>query len=381
MEFALDDVLRELLMLAREVFADHSDPERLSALASQGSAVDPDLWAALAASGLLGVSLPEQVGGGDLGMVALALVLEEQGAHLAQVPLWSAAVAARCIAAGPHELAGAVLPTYVDGGCRIALGLEEAASPDCLLPTTWCEPSVGQATVRSVPATHVVTGAKVLIPAGGDAAVLVLTAMTADGPVVLAVDPEGAGVQATMSRTTSCDTAATVDLDRAPAVQVAGPGPAGVPRLLAEAQTALAACQTGVARGATRLAADYVSSREQFGRPIGTFQAVQHKVADCHIDVSAQRATCWQAAYALDAADTPTDQTLAHAHVAAWWAQRAGLDVVHRVLHLHGGMGVDVDYPAHRYFLRGKENASFFGAQQQSLASLGTLVALGGVSA
>ena len=139
------------------------------------------------------------------------------------------------------------------------------------------------------------------------------------------------------------------------------PGDGALATLLRRASIALAAVQLGVAEGAMRLAASYTSERVQFGRPLGSFQAVQHQLADCWIDVDAMRVTLWEAL----SRDADPDSTVADAErtalVASWWRTQAGLDVVHRVQHVHGGMGVDVDYPVHRYFLWGKQIASTLG--------------------
>ena len=109
-----------------------------------------------------------------------------------------------------------------------------------------------------------------------------------------------------------------------------------------------------------------MSVREQFGRPLGSFQAVQHQLADCWIDVDAMRLTLWQAL---------EDGTRRSALVAKWWCDQAGLDVVHRVQHVHGGIGVDVDYPVHRHFLWGKQISSTLGGSAAALADLGDLIA------
>ncbi|HLV73608.1 MAG TPA: acyl-CoA dehydrogenase family protein, partial [Vulgatibacteraceae bacterium] len=112
-----------------------------------------------------------------------------------------------------------------------------------------------------------------------------------------------------------------------------------------------------MAQGALRLAADHLSAREQFGRPLATFQAVQHQLADCYIEIDALRVCLWHAISLIAAGEDAESAVL----VAKWWADEGGLNVVHRTQHLHGGIGVDVDYPVHRHFLWGKQISGTLG--------------------
>ncbi len=147
--------------------------------------------------------------------------------------------------------------------------------------------------------------------------------------------------------------------------------------------------QLGVTRGALAHATSYLSERRQFGRPLGTFQAVAHQLADCHIDIEAAGVTLWQAATRLDDADgadaDPADHDPADldrtALVAKWWATDAGQRVVHRVQHVHGGIGVDLDYPVHRHYLWGKEIAGTLGGPGADLDRLGAVLAATEVTA
>jgi 3-oxocholest-4-en-26-oyl-CoA dehydrogenase beta subunit len=130
---------------------------------------------------------------------------------------------------------------------------------------------------------------------------------------------------------------------------------------------ALAAVQAGVTDAALRLTASYTSEREQFGKPLSTFQAVALKAADAYLDATAIRATALQAAWALDNDPDPVLAVL----TAAWWAAEAGQHCVHLTQHLHGGMGADVTYPVHRYFLWGKQIELRLGGASALLAALG----------
>jgi acyl-CoA dehydrogenase len=131
------------------------------------------------------------------------------------------------------------------------------------------------------------------------------------------------------------------------------------------------AVQAGVTDAALRLTADYTSHREQFGKPLSTFQGVALKAADAYVDARVIRAAAMQAAWTLDAA---LDADLA-VLTAAWWAAEGGQHCVHVTQHLHGGMGADVTYPAHRYYLWGKQIELLVGGASRLLADLGSALA------
>jgi acyl-CoA dehydrogenase len=135
--------------------------------------------------------------------------------------------------------------------------------------------------------------------------------------------------------------------------------------------TLLAAMQAGVTDAAVRLTADYTSSREQFGKPLSTFQAVALQAADAYVDSRAIEACALQAAWSIDAGEDATLPAL----TAGWWASEAGQRCVHLAQHLHGGMGADVTYPLHRYFLHGKQIELLCGAASSLLADLGDALA------
>jgi 3-oxocholest-4-en-26-oyl-CoA dehydrogenase beta subunit len=141
--------------------------------------------------------------------------------------------------------------------------------------------------------------------------------------------------------------------------------------MLDRALVGLCATQVGVAEGALRMAADYTSERQQFGRPLSTFQGVALKAADAYVDTEAMRVTLWQAAWRLTAGLDAAKEVL----VAKWWAAEGGQRVVHITQHLHGGMGADVDYPVHRYFLWGKQIEDTLGGASAQLARLGQALA------
>ena len=137
------------------------------------------------------------------------------------------------------------------------------------------------------------------------------------------------------------------------------------------AAVALAAIAVGASEEALKQTAQYTSTRKQFGREIGSFQGVSLRAADAYIDVEAMRSTMWQAAWRIDQGQAD----LKAAAVAKWWACMGGHRVSHTVQHLHGGIGADVDYPIHRFYLRLKHLAMTLGGSNEQLAALGARMA------
>ncbi len=270
-------------------------------------------WADLVAANLLGITLPESAGGSGLGMVELALMLIEQGRVVAPVPLWPTLVAAMAV-----EMFGLDREQWLP---RVAMGDAVLSIVDGDAPVPY-----GDA------AEALLVGRRIVEPGQ-------LTPVnTTDGqPAALATHNE--------------------PMD---------------PWVRQRALVALSALQVGVCDAALKQTAAYVSERVQFGRPIGTFQAVAHRAADAYNDVQAMRLTALAAAWKLDAGLDAT----AEVHVAKWWAAEGGHRVVHAAQHLHGGIGADVDYPIHRYFLWGKQIAVTLGAGSAHLAALADVVAV-----
>ncbi|NIJ12903.1 acyl-CoA dehydrogenase [Saccharomonospora amisosensis] len=358
MDFTLGEELTAVRDLASEIFTDTATTERVRAVESTG--MDEKLWHSLAEAGLLGIALPEVHGGAGLGMGGLCVVLEEQGKRVAPVPLWPSAVAALVLAAHGSEQQRELLSSVADGSARLTLALEEfgaadPASPECVAERAGSRWSL--------------TGNKASVPVPEGARAILVSATGDEGARLFLVDPAAPGLSWEAADTTSHQPCGHLRLDGAPAHAVGEP--AALHDALHRAYVALAAVQLGVAEGALRHAASYLSERKQFGRPLATFQAVAHQLADCYIDIEAMSVTMWNAATHLDAGE-PAERV---ALVAKWWATDAGQQVVHRVQHLHGGIGVDIDYPVHRHYLWGKQIAGTLGGPSADLARLGSVLA------
>jgi len=360
MDFTLGEELEEVRGLARQIFTDYATADRLRAAEQSGSGVDDGLWKALGDAGLLGIALPEEDGGAGLGVGGLCVLLEEQGRTVAPAPVWPALVAGLTIAKhGDAAQREALLPGLAEGAERVTVALEEFSPADPADPRCSAVPD-GDG--------WKLTGVKAVVPSAVGAKYVLVTARTESGPGVFVVEASAPGTEWEWTRTTTHDAAGNLTLEGVPARAL---GEGALRTVLDLTRVAVTAVQAGVADGAMRLAASYLSEREQFGRPLATFQAVQHQLADTYIEIEAMQACLWKAVSLLEAGEDATVATL----TAKWWADEGGLNAVHRAQHLHGGIGVDVDYPVHRYFLWGKQLSGVLGGASADLAELGDLLA------
>jgi alkylation response protein AidB-like acyl-CoA dehydrogenase len=338
MDFSFDEVQEDLRGLARRILAERATPARLKELEAGTDRVDRDLWAAFAAADLLGVSLPEPWGGG-YGLLETAVVLEEVGRRVAPIPL---------------------LATVVLGAMPVAeLGTDaqrERLLPGVVAGTTFLTAALnGSATVEG----DRLTGVFDAVPWG----VLADEVVVAVGDDLWLV----AGGERQPAEATNLEPQCRLVLDGTPGELLARGGRAWLER---RGLAGICATSVGVLDEAVRITAAYVSEREQFGRPIGSFQGVAIRAADAFVDSSAASVTTWSAIWRLDEG-RPADEQLA---IAKFWCADGGHRVVHAAQHLHGGMGVDTDYPIHRYTQWAKALEHQLGGATASLLRLGDLL-------
>jgi 3-oxocholest-4-en-26-oyl-CoA dehydrogenase beta subunit len=363
MDFSLSEELVAVRDLARQICADRVTHERLLALERSGEWFDDDLWGELARAGLTALAIPEAYGGGGLGVQELCAVLEEQGRHTAPVPLLATAVLGALPIAefGTAEQRERWLRPVAERSAVLSAALVEYASSEPGAPRTSAKHSGG---------VWRLDGEKYCVPAADRASVILVPARTAEGVGVFLVDPHAAGVTLEPQVATHREPQWRMQLAGAAAEGVLGApgqGAAIVAWIADRAALALSAIQIGVAEEAMRRTARYVTERKQFGKAIATFQGVTLRAADAWIDVEALRGVVVQAAWRV-AAGLPATAAIA---TAKWWAGVAGSRVVHTAQHLHGGIGSDIEYPIHRFFLWSKQNELLLGGARQQVARLG----------
>ncbi len=369
MDFALNDEQEAVRDLAKQILEGHVTQERLKEVEAGAQHIDRRLWSELARANLLGIGLPEDAGGSGLGFVELFLLLEQVGRTVAPVPVLPTLVLGALPIAehGTPEQRRQYLPPVVAGDMVLTAALVEVGA----------EPTRPVTTARRDGAVWRLDGVKVCVPAAQVAGRVLVPAATGEDSVGLfLLDPTGDGVQADDQQTTSGQPEQRLELAGAavPADDVLGDPDGGRPVLdwlLERATVAQCAVAVGVCEEALRLTAEYTRTREQFGRPIASFQAVGQRAADAYIDTEAVRLTAVHAAWRLSSG-LPAAEEVA---VAKFWAADGGQRVVHAAQHLHGGIGVDRDYPLHRYFLWAKQLELTLGGATAHLRQLGSLLA------
>jgi 3-oxocholest-4-en-26-oyl-CoA dehydrogenase beta subunit len=371
MDFAFTPEQEALRDLARSICQDHATHERLKAVERDADWFDRELWAALAKSNLLGVALPESSGGSGLGMTELCLLLEQVGAAVAPVPVWPTLVLGALPVAefGSDAQRARWLAPVVAGTAIFTAALVELPAED---------PAAPQARAVRDGSGWRLDGVKDCVPAAHLAAAVLVPARTGEGQVgVFLVEPSAPGATLERQLATNREPQARLTLAgvRVGADAVLGDpakGRAIVEWLVDRALLGLCALELGVVERALRITAQYTTERRQFDRPIASFQAVQQRAADAWIDVESIRLTTWQCAWRLDAGLPASDE----ARVAKFWAAEAGHRIVYTAQHLHGGIGVDVDYPIHRYYLWSKTIELTLGSAPRQLAALGEALAV-----
>lgn len=364
MDFRFSEEQQAIADLAGQVLADRSTHERLRELErGDGPRFDRDLWVELAELGVLGATVPEAYGGSGLDLVALGGVLEAAGRSAAAVPLWETlGLGVPAIAEfAPAELAAEVLGRVVSGDLVLTAAWHEPGG-EPLVPTTIAERSGDRWSV---------TGTRICVPAGAVAdAVVVPAALEDAGSVGLFLVEVADGVAVEPLVTTFGDPQAALLFAEAPATMIAE-GAEAVRWAYERALATQCAVAAGVCGEALRLTAEYTKERKQFDVPIASFQAVAHRAADAYVDTEAVRLTAHQALWRLGVGEPASAEVATAKFWAAWGGQR----VVHAAQHLHGGVGVDRDYPLHRCFLQAKELELQLGGSTRQLLALGDIVA------
>jgi 3-oxocholest-4-en-26-oyl-CoA dehydrogenase beta subunit len=360
MDFTLSEASLELSALTRGVLTDRVTADRLRELEAKDEPFDRALWTELATAGVLAAALPKEADGDGYGLLEQCGVLIEIGRAVAPVPYLSSIVTA---AAG--------LARFGDPG-QIARWAAPAGRGELVLTAALTDE--GGVRAERTGGGWTLTGSVPVVPAAPYADLILVPAR--NGGVFL-VAPDDAGVGVEPQKMAGGEGAGWLDLsnvdladDRLLGDAAAGPGIAGW--LRTRATVGRCAVQLGVAERMLELTTGYAKTRVQFGRAIGTFQAVAQRLADAYIDVEAIRLTLWQAAW-REGVGLPSPMEIA---TAKFWAADAGHRIAHTAVHIHGGVGIDMDHSLHRYFLAAKHHEFSLGGATTQLRRIGAALAI-----
>jgi alkylation response protein AidB-like acyl-CoA dehydrogenase len=345
----------ELRRTVRAFLAKHAPEAEVSRLMATEEGYDPIVWQRMADMGLLGLAVPESLGGSGYGWIEVGIVLEEAGRSLLCAPYYSTVVLAvgALLASGDENAQKEHLPDIVSGACTATLAVTGDTG-------RWDDPGVD---VSASPhrggwrldghASYVVDGAT--------ADLVLVLARTSGGLSLFAVGRPCTGMRRTPLPTLDLTRKqARLEFDAAPAVLVGPEGSGGnvARRVLDLAATGLAAEQVGGAARTLEMAVEYAKVRHQFGRPIGSFQAVKHLCADMLVEVESARSAAYHAIWAADhdPAELPVAASLAKAYCSDAYRIVAGHNI-----QVHGGIGFTWEHPAHLYLKRAKTDQLLFG--------------------
>jgi alkylation response protein AidB-like acyl-CoA dehydrogenase len=354
-DFAITDEQAELQKELRRFLTKYSSEAAVREQLEDPAGYDRDLWKRMSGElGLPGLAIPERFGGSGFTFVELGLVLEELGRALTVSPFFGSCVMAAALLRGlDDEVRGELLPGIASGDRVVAVALAEDAG-------SWRPGDVGLTATTSGGDWHL-DGHKSYVVDGGSAQTLLVVARTPDGPAVFAVEADAAGVQRTPM--------SVMDMTRKLARIEFGNTPA---RLLAEGDTATAAVGamldlTGIALAAEAvgghakvldMSVEYAKVREQFGRPIGSFQAIKHKCASMLVELESSRSAAYYALWAASVGheEVPIVAPMVKAHCIDAYFDAAGENI-----QIHGGIGFTWEHPAHLYLKRAKSSQVLLG--------------------
>lgn len=353
MQFALTEDQRAIQAAAQDFLASATSAEARAAALDSADGWDRPLWTALGADmGFAGLMAPEAFGGSGLGAVEMSLVLEETGKSLAATPLFESGV-----------LSVAVIVAAADNDQKAAL-LPAISSGEIIAVPAW--PRRGEAApVLSLTPELVLSGVVRHVPFGGAAGLLLVACEGEAGKslIALPVDTPGVCIEPHINldptRPLATVTLTSVAIRREWILGQAG----GAGLALAHGQVVgaalLAAELTGVAAYSLSSTVDYVQQRSQFGRTIGSFQAVKHTLADMMVQVEAARSASLYAAAALDLGG---DEAIEASSIAKAWCGDAANHCTGEAIQLHGGIGFTWEHPAHLYFKRARASFAWLGS-------------------
>ncbi len=347
MDFSFSEEQEMLRAGARQYLGDRFDADKVSELAQSDDGWDPSSWQTVADLGWTSLSVPEAQGGAGMGFLEEAVIFEETGAALYPGPFFAT------IGLALPALSGAVLEEVVAGKAVVTFAYAEPGGPATFDAMSECT-----TTAERSGESWTITGEKYLIP---DLA-------AANHAVVVARGPDGLGLF--LARDVEGNVAETVDatrrlgslvFDATPVEVLAEPGDAGsvIDQIRRRSYAALALEAVGICSTALALAKEHASTREQFGKPIGVYQAVSHQISDIYADTELARSLAYWAAWCVAENDDNADTAVL---AAKGRAAEAAVTACERSIQVHGGIGFTWEHILHRYYKRAEWIASFDGS-------------------
>ncbi|WP_029109141.1 acyl-CoA dehydrogenase family protein [Mycobacterium sp. URHD0025] len=365
-EFRFTDEQAQLRAAVRKFCAENFGEQTVRTLMESEPRFDPLVWARLGTElGVLGLAVPESDGGAGGTLVDQAIAVEELGAALACGPVFGTVLLAvpALVAASAGPVRDELLGVLTEGRRTAAFAVPDRAG------------AFDPAEVNVIVAEEgTLTGTVERVVDAGSADVLLVAATGPDGVAMYAVEANGPGVRRTPLVTLDLTRPqATVVLTAAPGQLVAGPDEADrvITHAFQVASALLAAEQVGAAQHLLDLSVEYAKSRLQFGRQIGSFQAVKHRLADCLVDLEHARSATYHAVWALT--DGTDDPALA-ASIAQATASAAFAKVAADTIQVHGGIGFTWEHQAHLYFKRATTDAALLGSPEAHRSRVAELV-------
>ena len=370
MNFEYSEDQQSIQDVAVRMFRDWCADETIRNLYKSPQPMHQELWQQVAQSGLLGTPLPLEYGGSAMGITELCLILEQQGRNVAPIPILESVVAAAMPIArfANDDLKQRWLPGVISGDTILSTahpyqGLQNRAP----------------LSARACGDGWELSGHSNLVGYASLAQGFVVSAQLDDGGHWVGfVAADSAGLSITAQRATNGEACGHLYFD---GVSVT---PGNLIATHSEAETllqwqrqhtfaAMAALQLGVLQEGLQRAAQYTTERTQFGRPLAAFQAVSQQAADAYMAIEALRGVYWRLLDILDNGADELETNLA-AHSVKFWICESGHIAAHIILHVHGGIGQDLDYPVHRFFSWAKKNEAYLGGADQHAAQLGHLI-------
>jgi alkylation response protein AidB-like acyl-CoA dehydrogenase len=357
MDFSTTEAAQDLGGLVSTIVDAVCTPEHQRQLDGLDQRFDRELWGKLVDADILSTAAPESLDGGGFGVLEEISVLVGLGRQLAAVPYLESVV-----------LAAGALARFGSAELQQQWGVPAVSGEKIL--TVALDGEMGDGPVQAVNSGdgYRLSGTRTQIGYGPVADGFLVPAETDSGTAVFLVAASDPGVSVSALETTGLGSIGHLRLDGVELDRQRIVGGEDVVSWIATLDVlGRTAFQLGVLDRGLQLTAEYARTREQFDRPIGSFQAVGQRLADGYIDVKGLRLTLTQAAWRLSE-DLPGDTEVA---TAAFWAADAGHRVAHTIVHVHGGVGIDIDHPVHRYFLAAKQTEFALGGATGQLLKIG----------